>query len=106
MDGGLRYNAVGVGTAPGRSDLAEHQRIVAWLNVGSGALNLVFGLAVLGVLGYAKYLLRVTSDAPTSSVEAAGWLTVLVVLLATFFIVTSVPEVVGGLGLVRRRRGP
>lgn len=73
----------------------EHLRIVAWIHLAMGALGVLVGIFVFGVMG--------SVGALTGDVREGTLLAVLGALLAGFFTLMSVPALVGGWGLLKRK---
>lgn len=75
--------------------MQDHLRIVAWLHLALGALGVVTGLFVFGVMGSVGIMTGDARDGTTLAVIGG--------LLAGFFTLMSVPALVGGWGLLQRR---
>ena len=78
-------------------DTKQHLTVVAALNIGLGALGLVLGIIAFVVLAGIGLLL--TPEDP----NAAPVLVIIAVIAAGFFFITSVPDIIGGIGLVKRQ---
>ena len=79
-------------------DTKQHVTVVAALNIGLGALGLVLAMIVFVVLVGAGFLIAASGDA-----DAVPILTFIAVIAAGFLFITSVPDIIGGIGLVKRQ---
>ena len=75
--------------------MERHVTLVAAINIAFGFLGIFFGLVILIVLVGAGIL----SHDP----EALKITTIIGVSLACFLILTSIPEIIGGFGLLKRK---
>jgi len=76
-------------------DTKQHVTVVAALNIGLGALGLVLGIIAFVVLAGIGLL--------SGDPDAMPILTFIAVIAAGFFLITSVPDIIGGIGLVKRQ---
>jgi hypothetical protein len=76
-------------------DTKQHVTVVAALNIGLGALGLVLGMIAFVVLAGIGLL--------SGDPDAMPVLTFIAVIAAGFFLITSVPDIIGGIGLVKRQ---
>jgi hypothetical protein len=73
----------------------KHVTFVAVINIALGFLGIFVGLVVFGVLIGAGII----SQDP----EAMKITTIVGIAVASFLILTSIPEIIGGFGLLKRR---
>jgi len=76
-------------------DMKQHVTVVAALNIGLGALGVVLGMIAFVVLAGIGLL---SGDA-----DALPILTFIAVIAAGFLLIISVPDIIGGIGLVKRQ---
>ena len=76
-------------------NMEKHVTLVAAINIGFGFFGIFIGLVTLVVLIGAGII----SHDP----EAMKILTIVGVSIACFLIVTSIPEIIGGFGLLKRK---
>ena len=76
-------------------DMKQHVTVVAALNIGLGALGVVLGMIAFVVLVGIGLL---SGDA-----DALPILTFIAVIAAGFLLIISVPDIIGGIGLVKRQ---
>jgi len=79
-------------------DTKQHLTVVAALNIGLGALGVVLAIIAFVVLAGFGFLIAASGDA-----DALPILTFIAVIAAGFFLITSVPDIIGGIGLVKRQ---
>jgi hypothetical protein len=75
--------------------MRQHIDTVAWINIASGALGVLMALLVGGIIGGVGLF---TGDA-----ASAGILALIAAFVAVLFGLLSVPALVGGWGLLRRK---
>jgi len=76
-------------------DTKQHITVVAALNIGLGALGVVLAIIAFTVLaGIGLFLIEEPDAMPI--------LTFIAVIAAGFLLITSVPDIIGGIGLLRR----
>ena len=75
--------------------MAKHVEVLGWLYIVFGALGLVFGMFIFVFFSS----LAVLPDDPTG----AAVLVIIGLGLGFFFVVTSIPEIIGGIGLLKRK---
>ena len=78
-------------------DTKQHLTVVAALNIGLGALGVVLAMIAFVVLAGVGLLIA------TEDPNALPILTFIAVIAAGFFLITSVPDIIGGIGLVKRQ---
>jgi hypothetical protein len=78
-------------------DTKQHVTVVAALNIGLGALGVV--LAIITFTFLAGLGLLLLTDDP----DAMPILTFIAVIAAGFLFIISVPDIIGGIGLVKRQ---
>jgi hypothetical protein len=83
--------------------MAQHVRLVAWCNVALAALNLALALTLGMLMLLAAFAARMP-DAPPGAREAARFWTPVTLGLDGFLVLTSVPGLFAGVGLLRRKR--
>ena len=76
--------------------MKQHITLIAALNIGFGVIRLLIGLVILIILGTAGMI----SGEPS----AVAITTLIGTIIALFFSIKSVPEILGGLGLLRRKQ--
>jgi hypothetical protein len=76
--------------------MKQHITLIAALNIGFGVIRLLIGLVILIILGTAGLI----SGEPS----AVAITTLIGSIIAIFFSIKSVPEILGGLGLLKRRQ--
>ena len=76
-------------------DTKQHLTVVAALNIGLGALGLVLGIIAFVVLAGIGLL---SGDA-----DAMPILTFIAFIAGGFLLITSVPDIIGGIGLAKRQ---
>jgi hypothetical protein len=75
--------------------MEKHLTLVAAINIGFGFLGIFIGLVTLVVLIGAGII----SQDP----EAMKITTIVGVSIASFLVITSIPEIIGGFGLLKRK---
>jgi len=75
--------------------MAKHVEVLGWLYIVFGALGLVFGMFIFVFFSS----LAVLPDDPTG----AAVLVTIGLGLGFFFVVMSIPEIIGGIGLLKRK---
>ena len=80
---------------PMGTSMAEHVKIVAWLNIVSGGLLLLLALFLGGALTIA--------GVASGEAEAFGILTAVGGFLSVVFGVMALPSILGGWGLLKRK---
>jgi hypothetical protein len=75
--------------------MEKHVTFVAVINIALGFLGIFIGLVVFGILIGAGII----SHDP----EAMKITTIVGIVVASFLILTSIPEIIGGFGLLKRR---
>lgn len=75
--------------------MRQHIDTVAWVHIASGAIGVLTALVLGGVIGGLGLF---TGDA-----AAAGFIALIVAFVAVLFALLSVPALVGGWGLLRRK---
>ena len=76
-------------------DTKQHLTVVAALNIGLGVLGVVLAMIAFVVLAGIGLL---SGDA-----DALPILTFIAVIAGGFLLITSVPDIIGGIGLVKRQ---
>lgn len=76
-------------------DTKQHLTVVAALNIGLGVLGVVLAMIAFVVLAGIGLL--------SGDPDAMPILTFIAVIAAGFFLITSVPDIIGGIGLVKRQ---
>ena len=75
--------------------MEKHITLVAAFNIGFGILGILTAIILFVILVGAGFL----SEDP----EAMTILSTVAIFLGSFFVVTSIPEIIGGIGLLKRR---
>ena len=75
--------------------MQQHIILVAALNIGFGIIRLLIGLVILSILSASGWL---SGDPQTLAITS-----IVGIIIATFFSLKSVPEIIGGWGLLRRK---
>ena len=77
-------------------DMKQHVTVVAALNIGLGALGVLMAIIAFVVLaGIGLFLIEEPDAMPI--------LTFIAVIAAGFLLITSVPDIIGGIGLLKRQ---
>ena len=77
-------------------DMKQHVTVVAALNIGLGALGVLMAIIAFVVLaGIGLFLIEEPDAMPI--------LTFIAVIAAGFLLIASVPDIIGGIGLVKRQ---
>lgn len=76
--------------------MEKHITLVAAINIGFGFLGIFIGLIVFTAV--------VGGGLLSGDPEVAAITSVVGIAVASFFLMTSVPEVIGGFGLLRRKQ--
>ena len=76
-------------------DMKQHITVVAALNIGLGALGVVLGMIAFVFLAGIGLL--------SGDRDAMPILTFIAVIAAGFLLIISVPDIIGGIGLLRRK---
>ena len=76
-------------------DMKQHVTVVAALNIGLGALGVVLGMIAFVFLAGIGLL--------SGDRDALPILTFIAVIAAGFLLVISVPDIIGGVGLLKRQ---
>lgn len=76
-------------------DMKQHVTVVGALCIGLGALGVVLAITAFTVLAGIGVL--------SGDQEALPILTFIATIAALFFAVTSVPDIIGGIGLLKRQ---
>jgi hypothetical protein len=76
-------------------DMKQHVTVVAALNIGLGALGVVLGIIAFVVLAGIGLL--------SGDPDAMPILTFIAVIAAGFLLIISVPDIIGGVGLLKRQ---
>jgi len=79
-------------------DMKQHVTVAAALNIGLGVLGVVLAIIAFTVLAGIGFLIAASGDP-----DAMPILTFIAVIAAGFFLITSVPDIIGGIGLVKRQ---
>ena len=79
-------------------DMEQHIKVAAALNIALGVLGLVLGMIAFVVLAGIGFLIAASGDPDVLPI-----LTFIAVITAGFFLITSVPDIIGGIGLVKRQ---
>ena len=79
-------------------DTKQHITVVAALNIGLGTLGVVLAIIAFVVLAGIGLLIAASGDA-----DALPILTFIAVIAGGFLFITSVPDIIGGIGLVKRQ---
>jgi hypothetical protein len=74
--------------------MEKHVTVVAVLNIGFGALGLLLAIII--------FVAVVGGGMLSGDPETMGITTVVGTVIAYFFILVSVPEIIGGIGLLKR----
>jgi hypothetical protein len=75
--------------------MEQHINIIAALNIIFGTIKLLIGLILLGIL--------MTGGLVADDPGAFALTTIIGIIIALFFAVKSLPEIIGGLGLLKRK---
>jgi hypothetical protein len=78
-------------------DTKQHINVVAALNIALGVLGIV--IAIIAFMFLAGVGLLVANEDP----NAMPILTLIATIIAGFLFITSVPDVIGGIGLAKRK---
>jgi hypothetical protein len=76
--------------------MKQHITLIAALNIGFGVIRLLIGIGILIILSTAGLI---SGDA-----NAAAITTLIGTIIAIFFSIKSVPEILGGIGLLKRKQ--
>ena len=80
--------------------MANHLQIVAILHIVFGVIGLLTGLFVVFILGGVAVFLGVSG--PNGSEIAFPILSIVAFVMAVFIVISSVPGIIGGIGLLKR----
>ena len=75
--------------------MKQHISLVAALNIGFGIIRLLIGLVIMVILSTAGFI---SGDAGAMTIT-----TLVGIIIALFFSIKSVPEILGGFGLLKRK---
>ena len=75
--------------------MEKHITLVAALNIGFGALGIILGLFI--------FILLVGIGVVSGDAEATAILSIVGISVGAFLIIFSIPEIIGGIGLLKRR---
>ena len=81
--------------APAANPMEKHVTLVAALNIGFGAIGILVGLFLFAVLTGSGILSQDRTATTVTSIVGTA--------LGGFFVLTSVPEIIAGVGLLKRR---
>ncbi len=76
-------------------DTKQHLKVVAALNIGLGVLGLILAMIAFIVLAF----IGLFSGDP----DALPILTIIAFIVGGFLLITSVPDIIGGIGIVKRQ---
>ena len=80
--------------------MANHVKVVGILWIVWGALGLLIGLIVAAVLLGAGLIAKIESGEP----EALGILTIIATMVAGFFLLFSLPDIIVGIGIMKHQQ--
>jgi len=79
-------------------DTKQHLTVVAALNIGLGVLGVVLAMIAFVVLAGSGFLIAASGDA-----DAMPILGFFAFIAGGFLLIISVPDIIGGIGLVKRQ---
>ncbi len=78
-------------------DTKQHIKVVAALNIALGALGVVIGIIIAMLLaGFGLFF-------ATEDPNAMAFLMIIAAIAAGFLLIVSVPDIIGGIGLIKRQ---
>jgi hypothetical protein len=76
--------------------MKQHITLIAALNIGFGVIRLLIGLVILGILSTAGLI--------AGEPSAVAIITLVGTIIVIFFSIKSIPEILGGIGLLKRKQ--